>query len=188
VIDHLVVGGDSAIGAVLAERLNAISTTRRNPANGKLFFDLRDPLWWPLPEAGVTYFCAGINGFKACETNPDAWSINVVGTVQAAARQVENGGKVVFLSSAAAETHPDTIYGGFKLATEIGFRKLGGASSIFRFGAVMRPDRVTYPNGEYQPIDVEDLVDELTGPFVAGLHRLLSARREPAAQTAHLHP
>jgi nucleoside-diphosphate-sugar epimerase len=172
-IEHLVISGDSAIGAVLAKRLDALTTTRRSPnQGGKFYLDLRNPGW--LPEAGITYFCSGVNGFKACAEDPDAWDINVTGTVKVAARQVQSGGKVVLLSSCAAETHPDTIYGGYKIATEIGFRQFGDRASIFRFGPVKFPGRNTYPNGEYQPIEIDALIDRLTAPFVPGLHRVLS--------------
>jgi nucleoside-diphosphate-sugar epimerase len=173
-IEHLVVSADSVIGAALAEKLNAASTTRRYPPNGKWFYDLRYPDGTTIPPAGITYFCSGINGFKACEEDPDAWKINVIGTVRAAERQVINGGKVVLLSSCASETHPDTLYGGYKLATEAGFRKFGEAASIFRFGPVKFPGRNTYPNGDYQPIEVDALIGRLTAPFSPGLHRVLS--------------
>jgi dTDP-4-dehydrorhamnose reductase len=175
--DNLVVSGDSRIGAVIATRLNAAATTRKGTP-GLLHFDLRQ--WHPfLPLAKTTYFCAGINGFKACATDPvAAFEVNVEGIRRAAMPQVARGHRVILLSSCAAETHPGTVYGSLKLTAEKIFKGFGEQASIFRFGPVELAGRETYPDGEYQPINVADLVDRITGPFQPGLHRILNAQRE----------
>jgi nucleoside-diphosphate-sugar epimerase len=170
-LPHLVVGGDSFIGSALAQRLNAVATTRRKNRPDRPFFDLLHPDF--LPQAEVTYFCAGICGFMACETNPKAWDANVVGNVKAAAWQVKNRGKVVLLSSAAVETQPETAYGGYKLATEIGFRQFKHAASIFRFGPVVLQGSNRFKDGDYHPIELDDLVERLAQPFQHGVHRIL---------------
>src|SRR5260370_637804 len=125
-LDALIVGGDSQIGKALVERLKqddreVVATTRKWPppamdigkdfwlaAEGLIPFDLRWQTY--LPSARFAFFCTGINGFKACEADPEeARRINVT-LLTAAARYVDRrGSHPVFLSSSAAETHPDTV-------------------------------------------------------------------------------
>lgn len=170
----LVVSADSIIGGAICEKLGAAGTTRRLPSRGRIPFDLKSPT--PLPFAEFTYFCSGINGFKACvEDQEMAHLVNVEGTANAARAQVDQGGRVILLSSCAAETHPETVYGALKLETEGEFMKLGRAASIFRFGPVMFPDRVTYPNKEYHPISIQKLLEVVTAPFSPGLHRIVNS-------------
>jgi dTDP-4-dehydrorhamnose reductase len=160
----LIVSADARIGAALCERLGAVGTTRRQVGPDRPYFDLRHLA--PLPFADLTYFCSGIVGFARCAADPlTAHEINVVGNVRAAQGQVERGGRVVFLSSCAAETHPDTVYGTLKRETERAFLKFGEAASIFRFGAVDSPHK------EY-PIGLNALIAALTAPFKPGLQRL----------------
>lgn len=188
--DHLVVSGDSQIGAAIRKRLDCAATTRRLPLKGEesrvprpetsddmIYFDLRSTAF--LPPARTTYFCSGINGFMKCAADPnEAFEINVVGTVRAACEPVRRGYRVVLLSSCAAETHPDTIYGGFKFLTEQRFlNEFGEHASVFRFGPVKFEGRVCYPNGPYHPLTVDDVVDAVTAPFVPGLHRIFNANR-----------
>ena len=167
-IDCLVVSRDSQIGAQIIKRLNGVGTTRRDHGD-KLYFDLRGHA--PLPPAKLTFFCSGINGFKQCAADPmAAYNVNVEGTVRAANWQVEQGGRVVLLSSCAAETHPYTVYGAYKLQTEKGFLEFGDRASIFRFGPVKFPGRVVYSNHDYHPIEVDDLITAVTHQFMPGLH------------------
>ncbi len=180
VLDALVISGDSYIGGLLVDRLRnegyeVAATSRRSPpTGGTMPFDLRWPSY--LPHAKVTYFCTGINGFLPCELNADeAWRINVTCTLEAAQKRP---GKVVFLSSAAVESHPQTVYGKCKAAAEAGFLKFDGAA--FRFGPVAFPGRNVYPNGEYQPITPIVLTGILTDcipRWVPGIHRVLDAGR-----------
>src|SRR5882762_7639374 len=139
-LDALIVGGDSQIGKALIMRLmrderEVLATTRKWPdrcGTHLIPFDLRWPTY--LPRARFTFFCTGINGFKPCEADPEeARRINVT-LLTAAARQVIGFGartRLVFLSSSAAETHPDTVYGTCKQDAEKVFLELGGA--CFRF-------------------------------------------------------
>jgi len=171
-IGNLVISADSVIGLAICNALGAVGTTRREPPDGRLPFDLRNQI--ELPLARFTYFCSGINGFKKCEASPKAARyVNVECTLQHAL-EASYHGWVVLLSSCAAETHPDTVYGRLKLETEHGFLALGKRASIFRFGPVMFPGRKTYPNKEYHPIELEKLVSILTTKFEPGLHRILN--------------
>lgn len=159
-LDALIIGGDSQIGKALIEKLHregrpSVSTTRKwPPAVGMLPFDLR----WPsfLPQAKVTFFCTGINGFKPCAIDPDeARKINVTLTTSVAKRVYGGASHPVFLSSSAAETHPDTVYGKCKLDAEKVFLQLGGA--CYRFGPVAFPGRNVYPNETYSPMNLSTL-------------------------------
>lgn len=175
-IDALVVSGDSKIGAAIHQRLACPATTRHGAKGFAYYFDLRGAV--ALPEAKVTYFCFGINGFKKCAADvEEAWNVNVAGTVRAAREQVRCGHRVVLLSSCAAETHPETVYGDFKFLTECRFLDFGDKASVFRFGPVQFPGRECYPNGAFQPITVDEVVDFVTAPFVPGLHRVFTPNR-----------
>ena len=190
-VDALIVGGDSQIGKALFARLlrngkETVATTRKwpNPAGilpNMLPFDLRWHTW--LPAAEVTYFCTGINGFKPCEADPvEAHRINVTLLCDTAGRIAAYGGRVVFLSSSAAETHPDTVYGKCKLAAEEFFVALGGA--CYRFGPVAFPGRNVYPNAVYSPMNLSTLTDILAGCFVKwepGIHSLYNRDWVPEA-------
>ena len=171
-ISSLVVSADSFIGAEICNKIDAIGTTRRRPSMGRVPFDLRKPDTG-LPLAQTTYFCSGINGFRACEAEPEmARLVNVDGVFEAAKPQVALGGLVVLLSSCAAETHPDTVYGRLKLETEEMFQKFGNRASIFRFGPVMFPGRACYKNQDFHPISLNKLLETVTGEFKPGLHRI----------------
>jgi len=170
-LDALIVGGDSQIGKALIARLKqdgrrVAATTRRWPFSGwrLIPFDLRWR-WSYLPRAQITFFCTGINGFKPCEADPEkARRINVTLLTAAARRVAAKGHLIVFLSSSAAETHPDTVYGTCKRDAEKVFLELGGA--CFRFGPVAFPGRNVYPNEVYSPINLSTLTDLLAGCFV----------------------
>lgn len=180
-LDALIVGGDSQIGKALVVRLKrddrkVVATTRKYPALAAqdiIPFDLRWPTF--LPEARIAFFCTGINGFKPCDADPEeARRINVT-LLTAAARQVAaNGARLVLLSSSAAETHPDTVYGTCKRDAEKVFLELGGVC-CFRFGPVAFPGRHVYPNEVYSPINLPALTDLLAGCFERwepGLHSI----------------
>jgi dTDP-4-dehydrorhamnose reductase len=196
-LDALIVGGDSQIGKALIKRLrqdarSVVATTRKwppqtvadwAPMENYIPFDLRWPTY--LPEARVTFFCTGINGFKPCEADPEeARRINVT-LLTATARKIHfkaynDDDKLVFLSSSAAETHPDTVYGQCKLDAEKAFLELGGA--CFRFGPVAFPGRNVYPNDVYSPINLSTLTDLLAGCFgyfEPGLHSIYNRDWKP---------
>jgi dTDP-4-dehydrorhamnose reductase len=182
--DALIIGGDGQIGRKLAIHLarrgrDMVCTTRKWPPTDEVLLRLRTlpfDLRWPtyLPEAEVTFFATGINGFKPCEADPaEAKRINVTLLLQTATVVSYLGGRMVYLSSSAAETHPDTVYGQCKLEAEAGFLRLG--ASIYRFGPVAFPGRDVYPNDTYSPMNLPMLCDILTGSldkFMPGLHCL----------------
>ncbi len=178
-LDALVISGDSKVGSALMTELRGrgllvMATTRRSPATGDLIpFDLKCPSY--LPQAKVTYFCSGITGFKACLEEPEvAAQVNLLGHYQTAELQA---GHLVLLSSCAAETHPDTVYGTLKKATEVFFGCFGDRSAMYRFGPVAFPGRNVYPNKEYNPISMPALIKILadaTDAWQPGLHRVLN--------------
>ena len=188
--DALIISGDSKVGVVLREKIAAtgrsvIATTRRLPyAAGMLPFDLRYDSWLPVPE--VAYFATGITGFKPCEVDPaETHRINVVLQVRAAKRLWSAGcRKFVFLSSAAAETHPETIYGISKINAEREFMLLGAA--CYRFGPIAFPWKHVFPNEVYSPINLSTLSEILLGAFDSyepGIHSVYNrdwVKEEPS--------
>jgi nucleoside-diphosphate-sugar epimerase len=199
-LDALIVGGDSQIGKALWARLRqdarwVVATTRkRPPADGMLPFDLRFQSW--LPVTRLAFFCTGINGFKPCEDDPEeARRINVTLLTRTARRLHDRLAppRLVFLSSSAAETHPDTVYGKCKLDAERVFLELGGA--CYRFGpvalaggmALSRPGQKVYPNEVYSPINLSTLTDLLAGCFERwepGLHCIYNRDWVPDPSTS----
>ncbi len=134
--DVLIIGADSLIGKALYQRLaeldkNVMGTSRR--IDGKhMFFDLADneKLGY-LPFARHVFICAGINGFKACETNIElATKVNYVETCRIARDFISKGSHVIFLSSSSvfgenslfpkedSIVKPATEYGRLKALTE----------------------------------------------------------------------
>lgn len=194
-IDAVVVGADSHIGSALfcslSGKCNVVGTSRRFNSNFHRFELLYEGR--KLPPAAVTYFCAAITGFKICDADPEfARTVNVHRTVESAASQVERGGRVVYMSSAAAETHLDRTYGQLKLEVERGFLKFGDSAAIVRCGPVNGLGRFTYPDGPYHPIDLAHLVKylgDLMTDWQPGIHRLLNESSVPTiqarAQAAH---
>src|SRR5712672_3634310 len=193
-LDALIVGGDSQIGNALIARLmrderEVLATTRKWPdrcGTHLIPFDLRWPTY--LPRARFTFFCTGINGFKPCEADPEeARRINVTFLTETATRLYDRllFPRLVFLSSSAAETHPDTVYGTCKRDAEKVFLELGGA--CFRFGPVAFPGRNVYPNEVYSPINLSTLTDLLAGCFERwepGLHCIYNRDWVPEEKVA----
>ena len=109
----LVVGGDGLVGAALAARLAArgrrvLATTRRAERAGPLrpLLDLGMPDAFAVPD-GVDRACivAATTNYGRCETDPDAWRINVEAIPRLAARLLEHGLRVSFVST-------NTVFGG----------------------------------------------------------------------------
>ncbi len=158
----LVIGGDSAIGRALKDKLKSrqdtvfFTTRRLTPAhNNALHLDLASPdaETTPLPQADIAFFCAAITGFAACRNDKKlAERVNFVAPVVLARRLVDAGSRVVFLSSNAVfdwsephvpadrEPSPRTEYGLFKAKAEQEFSNLGSAASILRLSKVLRSD------------------------------------------------
>jgi len=195
-LDALIIGGDGKIGQALKTRLisdkkSVVSTTRRWPPYGRdldttfIPFDLRYPTF--LPKASITYLTTGINGFRPCDADPvEAKRINTTLLVEAARYCFKKGSLIVYLSSSAAETHPDTVYGTTKREAEEGMKYLNPA--IYRFGPVAFPGREVWPNPTYHPMNLSTLVNALANLFnkwESGLHCLYNKDWKP--EWGHIH-
>lgn len=142
-LDALVIGADSMIGAALLEDLeksglDATGTTRRGGAANRLFLDLTAPSRdWDLPAARVAYLCAAVARLEDCRNNPAlAQAVNVDGIARLARALTERGSFVVFLSSDKVfdgsrplrrtyeATCPTTEYGRQKALAETHVREL----------------------------------------------------------------
>lgn len=192
-IEAIVVGADSRIGSVLlhdlrADGLSAAGTSRRFPISperqreGILPYDLERASSLALPQCSTAYICAAMTGFRQCEEDPErAKRINVDGTTIAADNLLRRGAKVVVLSSAAAETHPGSVYGKTKLECERGVLALNSERvACVRFGPVAFVGRKVQANGPYNPISLNALIFELLDlsiSFVPGVHRILSNQK-----------
>ena len=157
----LVIGGDSAIGRALKDKLESkqdtvfFTTRRLTSAHNALHLDLASPdaETTRLPQADIAFFCAAITGFAACRNDKKlAERVNFIAPSVLARRLVDAGSRVVFLSSNAVfdwneprvpanrEPSPRTEYGLFKAKAEKEFTALGSAASILRLSKVLRPD------------------------------------------------
>ncbi len=114
-IEHnLVFGADSFLGAELIKVLeqqkrNVIGTTRRMSAvsDSRVFVDLcDDDLNFNVPRGvNYAYLLAGTWNYGECETDPDAWKVNVVNMARFAKQLLEQGVFVTFIST-------NTVFGG----------------------------------------------------------------------------
>lgn len=159
---HLVIGGDGLIGKALCTELREreiefIATSRRIPLlqsdRFQMFpLDLREaatadlPLG-PMAEDGIVYLVAAVAGFGKCQTNPDAWRINVDGPLRLAERLWRCF--FVFISSDVVEMPGSDAYQTQKRYVELYFRLTGGM--IIRPGLVA-PGRV----GELAKVIVDE--------------------------------
>jgi dTDP-4-dehydrorhamnose reductase len=197
----IIVGGDSTVGSAFARALRqwgeAVVTTsrRRNEGTYSWPLDLSDPdvAATPLPEGNeIAFFCACVNGFGSCRSNPDyARRVNVDGTAIVARRLASRGTRVVLLSStavfdfrtphqpAAMPTSPHTLYGQLKAEAEKVFLSLGRLGSVLRLTKVLTPemplftewisalahgDAVTaFSDLYFSPITLDDAVAALSG-------------------------
>jgi dTDP-4-dehydrorhamnose reductase len=109
----LVVGGDGLVGSALAACLasrgrRVLATTRRTECVSaqRPLLDLGMPDAFEIPD-GVYRACivAATTNYGRCETDPDAWRINVETIPRLAARLLEHGLRVSFLST-------NTVFGG----------------------------------------------------------------------------
>jgi len=187
-----VIGANSYIGRELMRRLcvaghRVSGTTRRDTDSDLIFLDLAKPLGASIKllaftEPDVTFFCAALSSFRACEMSP--WAARIVNLISVIDITSAVGGKFVLLSSAAAETHPGTVYGALKLECENRLQKtMGERAAAYRFGPVIYPGRDCYANGEYQPLSITDVCDELVDAcdhWRPGLHRITAGRGRDA--------
>jgi dTDP-4-dehydrorhamnose reductase len=158
----LVLGADGTIGAALMQSLQrtgheVIGTSRRVVANRadilRLDFEELDPEWLALPQVDVAFFCAGMTKFSDCRADPRrARRINVDAPTMLARRLVQEGARVVLLSTSAVfdwstprspadrPLCPVTVYGSLKADAETQFAEFGRAASILRLSKVLTPD------------------------------------------------
>ncbi len=163
---HLVIGGDGLIGGALCKELGArnleyLATTRRVHSNllppppqipAAVPFDLREAATADLPigpmeDDGIVYLVAAVAGFGKCQTNPDAWRVNVDGPLRLAERLWRCF--FVFISSDVVEMPGSDAYQTQKRYVELYFRLAGGM--IIR-PALVAPGRV----GELAKVIVDE--------------------------------
>lgn len=164
----LVVGGDSMIGAALAQALRrdgcpVLATTRRTDgesADGP-FLDLSDPDPRPpvvdaaMATGSVAYLCAAVARLQDCRRDPaGAAAVNVRGMVTVARRLLEQGVALLYLStnqvldgrtpwpSADAPRAPATVYGCQKAEAEAAILELSGNGPPV---AALRLTKVVHP-------------------------------------------
>ncbi|HXZ03145.1 MAG TPA: NAD(P)-dependent oxidoreductase [Stellaceae bacterium] len=196
----IIVGGDSTIGSAFARTLRqrgevVVTTSRRlNDGVGSLPLDLGDSdvAAIPLPDGEVAFFCACVNGFSGCRSNPGyARRVNVDGTAMLARRLASRGTRVVLLSSTAvldfrapdqpstAPANPRTLYGQLKAEAEEIFLSLGRFGSVLRLTKVLtaemplfagwisalgRGEAVTaFSDLHFSPITLDDAMSALFG-------------------------
>lgn len=157
----LVIGADGLVGQALSTALTASGrfvyrTTRRASQRAThLFLDLTDPSLesTPLPQADTAVFCAAMNGFASCRTDPEgAYQVNVKATSILARRLVAQGCRVIYLSSSAvfdfrhphvqasSPVCPTTVYGELKALAESHVLALGPLATVVRLTKVLTPD------------------------------------------------
>jgi dTDP-4-dehydrorhamnose reductase len=196
----IVVGGDSTVGSAFAGALRRCGETvvttsrRRNDAGESWPLDLGDPeiAAIPLPDGEVAFFCACVNGFSSCRSNPDyARRVNVDGTATIARRLALRGTRVVLLSSTAVfdfrtphqppamPASAQTLYGQLKAEAERVFLSVGPLGSVLRLTKVLTADMplfagwitelarggavTAFADLHFSPITLDDAVASLFG-------------------------
>lgn len=183
-----VVGGDGLIGSALADHLLALGaetyiTSRRklSPDRPRISLDLTaDDPFCAVPPIKTAFICAALTGFKRCEDDPAlAFRTNVRGVYLVTKRFVMMGTRVILLSSSAIQNKPETVYGGTSALGEMLVLRQGyHLTAALRFGPVTRDDRKTYPDGAYDPVTIDAVIDAVLGMAErgdAGLHHLFRA-------------
>lgn len=118
-LDVLVIGSDGVVGTAIRKEFadhpefnaHVLATTRRGQRGpDSVFLNMLEPdamSFWSqarLCRVELAFMCAGINGFKECEGQPESWRINVDGTLYVALRLIkERGVFVVYPSTQAVE-------------------------------------------------------------------------------------
>jgi dTDP-4-dehydrorhamnose reductase len=164
----IVLGADGTVGSALSSALEqrgdtVYGTTRRRTLVGakRPFLDLavEDAASASLPDADVAFFCAAIVSYAECRQNPVlARRVNVTNPAVLARRLIENGSRVVLLSTNAvfngqepavrAERPPcpTTIYGELAADAERQFSAFGKAASIARLTKIITADAKRFIN------------------------------------------
>jgi len=158
----LIIGIDSVIGQALGEALTArgdtvFGTTRRAATvdgGRRLWLDLEmiEVSQTAFPAADITVFCAAKARYAECRLDPVlARGINVEATVGLARRLVNQGSRVLLLSTSAVfdgsrphrraeePTGSASLYGSLKVEAETGVLALGRAAAVFRLTKLVTP-------------------------------------------------
>ncbi len=111
---EIVIGASGFIGSHLAKLLRDAVLTSRKPSEWGAYagpggsdaglrwrLDLLE--FGALPSGDVVYLCAGINGQKRCEGNPQSHHVNVDATIRLAKHYVAAGAFPVWISSRSIE-------------------------------------------------------------------------------------
>jgi dTDP-4-dehydrorhamnose reductase len=138
---ELIIGIDGMVGSALfaeasKRKLEQTGTTRRHNSEG-FFLNLEHPSIEGLKNIDCAYICAGIVGYKNCEGNPNAYRVNVDGTIALAKKLLQQGTFIVFMSSDAVECMLTTSYGLQKAMVEM-FLQGTGSAAIIRSGRIER--------------------------------------------------
>lgn len=109
----LVIGADSFLGARLISQLESqghlVTGTSRRPdtiAPGRVFLDIKDSDNFQIPDnIECVFIVAGVTNYGLCETDPEAWNVNVEAIPQLASRFLKAGAFVYFVST-------NSVFGG----------------------------------------------------------------------------
>lgn len=145
----LIIGGGSAIGSALVQRLRQKNIAVESTTRATLDLAAAPGNWPQLPACDVAYLCAAVTKLDACEKDPAGTAlVNVHHTAELAKRLSAHGSFVVFLSSNHVfdgskphrrfddPTSPANEYGRQKAQTEQAILALG-SSAVLRLTKVI---------------------------------------------------
>jgi dTDP-4-dehydrorhamnose reductase len=106
----LIIGGDSSIGAAIAnqfkkKKIQIITTTRdkKSISSNNIYLDLNDSIeHWAIPKKGIktAIICAALTSIKYCEESPcESYRLNYCAAVTLVKELVAEGIYVIFLST-----------------------------------------------------------------------------------------
>lgn len=196
-----IIGGDSAIGSALGERLRArgaivSSSTRRELVDAAKQFrlDLRSDLAdFSIPECDVVVLAASMTRLAECRLNPEAARrVNFDAQIALAQQAVNRGAFVVFLSTNAVfdgtktcvspeeAPSPRTVYGRLKAEAEKELLRLGGEVSVVRLSKVIGrhlPLFETWRSELLRGVTIDAFGDHVMAPIamikvIAGIERI----------------
>ncbi len=156
---QLIIGADGLIGGALSQGFSRQGhphlMTSLRPVGGQIKLDLGGSFeTWELPHAQIdtAFLCAAQTSLKSCEEDPERSAlINVTNTVKLAARLLDAGAFVIFLSSNLvfdglkpfyAEDdvpNPKLEYGRQKARAERALLELSGNVAVVRLSKVVHP-------------------------------------------------
>jgi dTDP-4-dehydrorhamnose reductase len=215
--NFIVVGGDSFLGTSLISQFkdqehNVVGTTRRKDALSidKVFLDIREPDNFQISEAvDCVFIVAGVTNYGQCETDPEAWSLNVEAIPHLASRFMKAGSFVYFTSTNSVfggdhpwpgeddPHYPNIAYSRHKSESEVAIqnhaKKLGCLDqlAIVRLTKIVSPDTPPFPqwleeweNGQI----VKPFEDLIFSPISLGFaaRSLTTLGENPLAGNFHL--